>query len=97
MRITLKQLKNLDVETLSGTKLGHVFDLVMEIDEQFIAQYEVRSSVLSTKNYLISRDQVVRFESGKMVVDDSVALEYCEPIKEKTSARPEPAVMREEV
>lgn len=72
MRVDFKQLKQLTVETLSGEKLGHVHDLVLEIDGQLVAQYQVKSSLLSTKEHLVSRDQVVRFEEKRMIVDDTV-------------------------
>jgi len=72
MRLTLKQLRGLHVETVSGVSLGHVHDLVLEIDGQLVAQYFVKSSLFGNKEYLIGRDQVVRFEEKKMIVDDTV-------------------------
>ena len=97
MRVTLKQLKNLEVETVSGTHLGKIFDIVFEIDGQLVAQYEVKSSILSTKKYLISRDQLVRFESEKIIVDDNVGEIANKKEEEKIIAKPEPVAMIEEV
>ena len=72
MRITYKQLKKLPVEIKSGKYLGHVCDVIFEIDGQVVAQYEVSPSLLSGKKYLISREQVLSISAEKMVVDDSV-------------------------
>jgi len=96
MRMILKQLKSLDVETKSGERLGNVCDVVLETDGQLIVQYFVKPSIFSGKEYLVSRDQVVRFEEGKMVVDDGVGLEKDNDVKEKrVASSPEPVVMRE--
>jgi len=96
MRLSFKQLKVMDVETVSGVKLGKVHDLVCEIDGQLIAQYEVHSSMIGGKVYLVSRDHVVRFEEKKIIVDDSIEgvvkrEEKIPPI----SVTPTPAVLRE--
>jgi len=72
MRLTLKQLRALHVETVSGASLGHVHELTLEIDGQLVLQYLVKSSLFGNKEYLIGRDQVVRFEEKKMIVDDAV-------------------------
>ncbi len=73
MRIDLKQLKKLPVETRAGKRLGHVSDVVIDIDGQLIAQYYVRSAALiGGDSYVISRDQVIRIDEEKMVVADSV-------------------------
>ena len=60
MRMSLKQLKYLHVETVSGAKLGHVHELTLELDGQLIAQYQGRASMIGGKVYLGGRDQVVR-------------------------------------
>ena len=97
MRMTLKQLKQLDVETASGTELGHVHDVVFEIDGQLVAQYVVKVSKWSAKSYLVSRDQVVRFEEYKMVVDDGVAREEASQHVAKSSVvKTEAVAMREQ-
>lgn len=75
MRLSFKHLKNYSVETASGTKLGHVADIVFEIEGQLIAQYIVNSSFMSSKEYTVSRDQIVRFEDKKIIVDDNVSKE----------------------
>lgn len=96
MRITFKQLKQLLVETKSGKKLGHVCDVVFEIDGQLVAQYEVSPSLLSGKKYLISRDQVMSISAEKMVVSDGVMMvEAGEKRVERAAVKAEGAVMRE--
>ena len=97
MRMTLKQLKQLDAETASGTELGHVHDVVFEIDGQMVAQYIVKMSKWSAKSYTISRDQVVRFEEYKMIVDDSVVREEArEQTVRSPAVKPEAVAMREQ-
>lgn len=75
MRCTLKELKHMHVETVSGQELGHVCDIVIESTGQLIAQYMVKSSILSTKQYCISREQIVRWEKDKIIVDDAIFTE----------------------
>lgn len=71
MRLTFKQLKKMAVETLSGTTLGKVHDIIFDTEGQNIIQYMVKPGTLSKEEFLISRDQVVRFEEKKMVVYDT--------------------------
>lgn len=70
--MSYSQLKKLSVETKSGEVLGHVGDLVMDVDGHTIVQYEVKSSMLSTKKYMISREQVISITEEKMIVEDAV-------------------------
>lgn len=80
MRMSLKQLKKMTVETLSGTKLGKVQDIIFDIDGQVVVQYEVKHSGMTGTDYIIHRDQVVKFEEKKMIVYDTV-------IKKKESSQ----------
>jgi sporulation protein YlmC with PRC-barrel domain len=98
MRITFKQLKKLAVETLSGTAIGHVNDVVIDIDGQHIIQYQVKHSLFGGKEYLISRDQVVRFEEQKMVVYDTALPKELGKFKKEsiTPMRPEAVALRED-
>lgn len=52
--------------------LGHVGDIVFDADSQQVAQYEVKSSMLSTKKYTIHREQVLSITAEKMIVEDAV-------------------------
>lgn len=72
MRLSFKQLKKMTVETISGTKLGKVEDLILDIDGQVVVQYEVKHTGISGGDYSIHRDQVVKFEENKMIVYDTV-------------------------
>jgi uncharacterized protein YrrD len=97
MRISYGQLKKLPVETKSGDMLGHVGDVVIDVDGQNIAQYEVKSSMLSTKKYIISREQVVSITSKKVIVEDAVVSQKEDRLQmKKSEARPEAVAMREE-
>lgn len=98
MRLTLTQLMHLSVETVSGTKLGRVYDVVLETEGQLIAQYLVRRLRLGGALYRISRDQVVRFEEHRLIVDDGVVKEKMrdESFVGKKRVSVEPVAMREE-
>lgn len=95
MRLTLKELKTLRVETTEGVHLGHVVDLVLETTGQMVAQYIVKPSKLRSKHYRISRDQVVRFEPDKLIVDHSVRIEVKQKKSQIKGSDPEPVTMRE--
>ncbi len=71
MRIAFKQLKKMKVETLSGTNLGKVHDIIFDTEGQNIIQYIVKLGTLATEENLISRDQIVRFEDKKVIVYDT--------------------------
>ncbi|OGH67123.1 MAG: hypothetical protein A3B90_02185 [Candidatus Magasanikbacteria bacterium RIFCSPHIGHO2_02_FULL_41_13] len=83
MRIALKQLKKMTVETLSGTKLGKVEDLIIDLDEQTVVQYQVKHTGISGSDYLVNRDQIARFEEKKIIVYDTILRK-----KEKNTASP---------
>lgn len=70
MRINLKKLLKLSVETKSGIVLGKIKDITFETEGQSILQYEVGGLV--GKKYLISREQVVSIDEKKTIVDDGV-------------------------
>ena len=73
MRLSLKQLRKLEVVTVSGVALGRVCDAIFETDGQTILQYEVRKYCWFGQKFLINRNQVVRFEEKKMIVEDTVS------------------------
>lgn len=95
MRLSLKQLMRLKVETVSGVKLGRVCDIIFETDGQTILQYEVCGCCLFGKKFLINRSQVVRFEEKKMVVDDTVSQVEIKSEKVKSSTVEVGAMMSE--
>ncbi len=72
MRLSLKQLRRLKVVTVSGAVLGNICGIVFETDGQTILQYEACGCCLFGKKFLINRNQVVKFEEKKMVVEDTV-------------------------
>lgn len=93
MRIDQKMLKHLDVETVSGEMLGHIYDFVMEIEGQIIVQYKVKPSLISRMDYLVSRDQIVKFTSYKVIVDDAVVPEKKVELSKKIPAEIESVAM----
>lgn len=85
MRTSFKQLKSYAVETESGYSLGHIVDLVLEVEGQLVAQYLVKTKMIGGETLHISRDQVVRFEEETLIVDDAVKKQE---IKEERNAPP---------
>ncbi len=95
MRISYKQLKSLTVETVSGTKLGHVHDLILDTDGQLVAQYDVKSAIIAGKEYLVGRDQVVSITADKLIVDDTIRPAVAESVeKRELGISPDPVAMR---
>lgn len=70
MRLEIKKLMKLDVQTKAGVMLGHVKDVILETEGQSVIQYEVGN--LFGKKYLVSREQVLSINESKMIVDDNV-------------------------
>jgi len=95
MRFDLKQLKKMSVETELGLRLGRVFNMVFDTELQNVLQYEV-GNYFNKKQYLVGRDQVIKFEERRMIVEDSVKKVIVEEEKVNTQAKAEPAMMREE-
>lgn len=94
MRLLLKKIKQLSVETASGLKLGRVMDIMVETEGQLVAQYLVKHSIISDKTYLISRDQIIRFENKKIIVDDNVLKIENKSTEKEPAINPEPISMR---
>ena len=72
MRLSLKQVKKMNVETVSHKVLGSVVDVILDVENHVVVQYCVKSGVISGHQYLIHPRQIVRFEKNKMIVEDSV-------------------------
>lgn len=72
MRLTSKQLKKMQVETVSGVKLGKIQEVIMDIENQMVVQYDIKAGGIGKENYLVNRDQIARFEVKKIIVYDTV-------------------------
>ncbi|OGY41574.1 MAG: hypothetical protein A2Y82_01110 [Candidatus Buchananbacteria bacterium RBG_13_36_9] len=79
MLINQKQLKKVAVETQSGHFLGYISDIELETDTGVIERYYVKSLLsipgLFKNKLLIHKNQIISFEPGKMVVEDSAIKE----------------------
>ncbi len=95
MRFDLKQLKKMSVETELGLRLGRVFNIIFDTEGQNVLQYEV-GNYFNKNQYLVSRDQVVKFTENKMIVEDSVKKIKVEEEKVSAQTKAEPVMMREE-
>ncbi len=71
MRILHSALKKLRVETVLGTYLGRVRDIELDAESHLVVRYLVKKWANSTE-YLIHRNQIVRIEEKRMVVEDAV-------------------------
>lgn len=96
MRLSYKTLKKYTVKTVSGTVLGRVRDVVFDTESQSILQYIVAASMGFGSDHMIHQSQVVRFEDGVMVVEDTAqktqdAMESSAPLPNT-----KPILMREE-
>ena len=71
MIINLQQFLHLPVHTESGTKLGTVYDLEIDVDSHTILRYLVRPNFLSVKNFLVQRSQIKEIKATEIIVYDS--------------------------
>jgi len=86
MRISWEQLKNLPTFTQSGTKLGHVSGLVINVETHEVAQYEIKPGLsFNRKVILIAVSQVISITAEKMIVEDT-AIPATEAKKDKATA-----------
>lgn len=71
MRILDSAIKNLSVETVLGTVLGRVREIEIDAESHMVVRYIVKKWPKG-QEYRIHRNQVVRFEEKKMIVEDVV-------------------------
>lgn len=71
MRILHSALKKLRVETVLGIYLGRVRDIELDAESHLVVRYIVKKWTNSAE-YLIHRNQIVRIEEKRMVVEDAV-------------------------
>ena len=70
MRMNVKKMIGMRVETQSGAHLGLVRDMVLDSDSQSVVAYVVRKRLWGREEYYIGRKNVYRITPVKMVVDD---------------------------
>jgi sporulation protein YlmC with PRC-barrel domain len=79
MILSHKNIIGLPVETKSGETLGTISHFDLEVDEQKIIRYYIKSSRMITgllkKQLIVSASQVVSLTSEKMIVDDNLSKE----------------------
>ena len=75
MIVNLATLLELPVYTQSGVKLGKIFDLELDIENQMILRYLVRPNFISMQRFLIQAAQVQEITKEKIIVDDTVVAE----------------------
>jgi sporulation protein YlmC with PRC-barrel domain len=73
MIINLATLVKLPVYTESGIKLGKIFDLELDIENQMILRYLVRPNFISMQRFLIQAAQIKEITKEKIIVDDAVS------------------------
>ncbi len=95
MRINLKKLKQLSVETKSGTNLGKIADIIFDIDSHTALQYIIKPSFISAREYTIAKDQVLSINEEKMIVEDNTISQEKKEKETKKTLSPNPAMMRE--
>jgi sporulation protein YlmC with PRC-barrel domain len=91
MLIKNKQLKKIEVETLSGEYLGQVADFELETDTSIIEKYHVKTKLslvgLFENKLIINKEQIINFDEQKMVVEDNVikAKELANKVEEEVN------------
>jgi sporulation protein YlmC with PRC-barrel domain len=75
MFINVKAILGLPVITESGTKLGSLKDMEIDIDLHFVRVYQVSKSMFHKADYEIGPSEVVKISTDKIVVKDAVLKE----------------------
>lgn len=70
MKLACSKILKMHVYTTSGTHMGKVKDISFDIDTGMVVEYLVNS--LLYKTYVIAREQVVRYEEDRIIVEDRV-------------------------
>ncbi len=63
------------VFTQSGTKLGQIADIEIDLGAQSIIHYAVKRGIVSHNLLLVHREQVISITDKEMIVDDAAAKE----------------------
>jgi sporulation protein YlmC with PRC-barrel domain len=92
MIIDFKQLIHLPVYTESGTKLGQIHDLDIDIAEHTIRRYIVEPKFFGKESYRIAPLQIKSITSEKIIVEDAVATEQAAPTLDSTSETSNPVL-----
>lgn len=66
------ELKGRVVLTHSGTKLGHLKDVIMDIDSSRVLQYIVSRGLLGGPDLLISSIEVIEIREDAIIVKDTL-------------------------
>ena len=93
MLINLHNLTHLPVITESGSKLGKVVDLNLDIEEHSVKSYIVRNNVFS-KTLLIKPTQIVSITKEHIVVDDAMISVTEKKEEEKVKTAPAVSLAR---
>lgn len=86
MRISTDTLIGLPVETESGTNLGKVHSVVLDVEFSSVVHYGVRplgivEEIMRREELLVAPSQVRSITEKKMVVDDALAKEKGTAVK----------------
>lgn len=95
MRVTYSQLTKLLVRTESGTELGHVHDVVLDVDSHAAVQYILTSGMIRTKTYEIAPKQILSITETEMIVEDTLTPILNEEVEQSMPAGATPVMLVE--
>jgi sporulation protein YlmC with PRC-barrel domain len=72
MFIDVNTLMSLPVYTQSGTKLGLIKNIELDVDTQHVRAYEVEPKFFGKISYRVMPSQIKSISANKVVVDDSL-------------------------
>ena len=75
MFVNVKAILGLPVITESGTKLGSLQDVEIDIDLHHVRVYQVSKSMFHKADYEISPSEVVKISTDEIIVKDAVLKE----------------------
>lgn len=87
MFVNHQKLIHLPVFTESGTKLGHIYDLEIDIETHHVRKYMVGPRFMGKETYLINPAQIKSITADKIIVEDTIT-KTPEPAKKKVGIPP---------
>lgn len=77
MNLTNNDLIHLPVETQSGQHLGRISSFEIDLENQSIIRYYVKTGLIKGlwhQELIIAKNQVISVDSEKMIVEDNLSL-----------------------
>lgn len=75
MIISHQKLIHMPVYTQSGVKLGHIYDLEIDVETHHIRKYLIGPRFIGKETYLVTPAQILDITKDKIIVEDTIIKE----------------------